>query len=71
MVCSAVTITPGRQKTPLEENRGRASTATTDRLTRSTTSANSRENAASPFAMKASCNFRMARRPAAAHRQFG
>jgi hypothetical protein len=24
MVCSAVTITPGRQNTPLDENRGRA-----------------------------------------------
>ena len=47
MVCSAVTMTPGRQKTPLEENRGRACTATTLRAACATAAAISLESAAS------------------------
>jgi hypothetical protein len=51
IVCCAVTITPGLQITPLEENRGRACTATTDRPARSTAAAKSFDNAAHSFAI--------------------
>ena len=51
-VCSAVTIMPGRQNTPLEEKRGRACTATTDCAARSTNAASSFENAANSFAIQ-------------------
>src|SRR5262245_36832960 len=52
MVCSAVTITPGRQNTPLEEKRGRACTATTLRPARSTAPASSCESTANSFAIE-------------------
>src|ERR1051326_5706682 len=47
MVCSAVTTTPGFHSTPLEENRGRACTATTWRSACWTAAASSLESAAS------------------------
>ena len=52
MVCSAVTITPGLQKTPLEENLGRACTATTVRPARSTAAASSFESAANSLVIE-------------------
>jgi hypothetical protein len=44
-------MTPGRQKTPLDEKRGRAWTATTDFPVLSTTAASSLDRAANSFAM--------------------
>ena len=51
IVCSAETMTPGLQKTPLEENRGRACTATAARPACSTAAASSFESAANSFAI--------------------
>ena len=66
----AVTITPGRQKTPLEENRGRAWTATTLRAACATAAAISLERAASWVAMSEvwrASHGRSIRRSASAH----
>jgi hypothetical protein len=71
MACSAVTITPGFQNTPLDENRGRACTATTDFPAPSTAAASSFESAANSFAIEISCDFRMAWMGLASHRKFG
>jgi hypothetical protein len=46
IVCSAVTTMPGCQNTPLEENLGRAWTATTDCPARFTAALSSSEKAA-------------------------
>ncbi len=50
-VCSAVTITPSRQWTPLEGSRGRAWTVTTERPARSTAPASSFESATNVFSI--------------------
>ena len=68
-VCSAVTITPGRQKTPLEENRGRACIATTCFEAASTAPASSCESAANSFAIESSLLLQDA--PAKPHEHIG